>query len=413
MALNIPKKSDIPFYGIGFVSGNVAITGNSQKILFTGRNLKTLSGSKLYLPLTFAESVSATEGVVFKVDESVLVNKPSEESHATMEFDFIFDITHDAEVQIDLDPAIGGTLKAKAEGPLKLAYKSDGDLDLNGILNIVSGKFTLAFVDVLFVANLDLVPKGTIMFNGSIYNSTIDIKALHKAQASLQDIIPGYSSRRVPINSYVVLKNSLMNPDIDFTFELSEGTTEDNNILYNSLGLDDKGKSQLQFAYLLIFSSFVPQNGGGQNGFNLDQNVAVEAGMDMLSKTLNTLLFQKFKYANLGVNLKRKTDFSDAEYSFDASIPLWNDRVVIQTTLGYVDNSDREGTSNVLGDVSVELLLTESGNWRLKAFYTSDPNYNHNMLDITQHNGWGAAGGALVYRVSFNDLKDFKRKEKK
>ncbi len=407
MAMNIPRQSDVYFYGLGFVSGSVAIIGDTEKLTFRSSNLHTLPGSKLYFPLTFASKVSETEGIVFKVDESVSVNPKyilAEQSKTVMEFDFLFNINKDAEVQIDLDPSIGGRLNARVDGPLHLFYNSQSTMNLNGILTIVSGKFALSLADVLLNVNLDLVPDGKISFNGGIDQSVLDAKAVYMTKTSLKDVITDASTRQVPVNAYLNLQGNLMTPNINFSFELPNGTSEDNVMLNNALNLEDRSNAARQFFALLLTSRFI--QGGSFDQMDIDRGMVNDMGGDMLSSIVNNLLFQQIKYVDLGVNIKPGTNGMGEEYSFNALIPLWNDRIIIKTNLGYVDNKSYNSEAhNVLGDVSMEFLMTESGNWRLKAFYTTD---NSNNFDLSQTSPWGAAGLGIGYKQDFNDFKDLK-----
>lgn len=412
MAMNISKKSDVYFYGIGFVSGNVSIVGNTEKLSIRGTNLKTLQGTKLYLPLTFASKVSKTEGVVFKIDESLPVAKKfsiTESSGAIMEFDFVFHVNKDAEVQIDLDPSIGGTLNARLDGPLRLYFNSESALDLNGTLSIVSGKFALAFADVLLNKNLDLVPDGKIFFNGGIENSTLDVKAIYKTNTSLKDVLPDYTSfRRVPVHTYLELQDGLMTPTIGFSFLLPNSTDEENALLSSVLNVSDQANAARQFFSLLLTSHFLLQN----DQSSIQGSLVQDMGTGMLSSVLNNLLFDRIKYINLGVDYRGATTETGQEATLNASIPIWGDRIVIETSLGYVEtrknSPESYSNNNVLGDVSIELLMTESGNWRSKAFYTTN-----NNADPLQQTSWGAAGVGIAYKQDFNDAKDLKATMKK
>ena len=413
MAMNIPKQSDVYFYGLGFVAGGVSIIGNTEKLTFRGNNLRTLQGTKLYLPLTFASRVSETEGIIFKIDESHQIAKKfamQEKSTTIMEFDFVFNVNRDAEVQIDLDPSIGGTLNAQLDGPLRLYYNSESALDLSGRLSIVSGKFALSLADVLLNVNLDLVPDGTISFNGGIDNSVLDIKTVHKTNTSLKDIIPDASIRRVPVNAYLNLKGGLMTPLIGFSFELPDATTEDNARLNSMLNVNDQANAARQFFSLLLSSRFMPNSDQMLGG-----NFAGDMGTDMLASILNNLLFHRIKYVDLGVNYRQGGGDANQEFSFNTSFSAWKNRIVVGTSLGYVDNKiNNESYNKILGNANIDLLLTESGNWRLKAFYTTNNADNYDML---QQTAWGVAGVGIAYKQDFNQVKDLKgvikRKKKK
>ena len=242
-----------------------------------------------------------------------------------------------------------------------------------------------------------------ISFNGDIDNSTLDIKTVYRTTTSLKDVLPNDASpRRVPVNAYLELQDELMSPSIRFSFELPNATTEDNALLSSVLNVSDQANAARQFFSLLLTSNFLMQN---DQTSTIESSIAKDMGIEMLSSVLNNLLFDRIRYINLGINYK--TANVDAgqgqEAILNASIPVWGDRILIETSLGYVDKT-KYNPNNILGDVSIEFMMTESGNWRLKAFYTTN-NYD---ADALQQTSWGAAGVGIGYKQDFNDAKDLK-----
>jgi hypothetical protein len=133
----------------------------------------------------------------------------------------------------------------------------------------------------------------------------------------------------------------------------------------------------------------------------------------MLSGIVGNFISKQIKYADVGVIYKSADNSHSAEYGINASIPLLNDRIVIETNLGYSDDKTVENSaSNFIGDVSIEYLITESGNWRVKIFNFND---EYSTLDLTTKNSQGV-GIALIYKQEFNNAKDiresFRRKSK-
>lgn len=414
LVLNSPKQTDSPFYGTGFVSGNVSIIGNTENLSFRGNNLITLPGTKLFLPVTFSERVFESEGIRFKVDQSQRAarkNQDSENTSTALDFDFVFQLNKDAEVQLDLDPSIGGSLTARADGILQLSYQDEAGLNLAGILSIVSGKFAMSLRDVLLNAKFDIVPGGTIHFNGPVDDSEIDAQALYKTTAPLNEIIPEASTRRAPVNAYINLSGSLMTPSIGFSFELPNASAEDNARLNIAIDASNEGSAARQFFSLFLMSKFTVDN-----DLTRDQitTIGTDAGSEMLSNVVSNFLSQQFKYGELGFNMRNMGRENEQEYSINASIPVWNDRIILQTNLGYAEGSTEENYNNFIGDFSIEFLLNEPGNWRLKAFVSND---EYLVSDYIGQRNNGAAGVALVYKQEFNNGKDildsFRRKNKK
>ncbi len=411
LALNTVKQPDTYFYGVGFVKGKVTIVGDEKILYFKGNNLKTLAGSKLYLPVTFSDKVYETEGVRFKVDLSNPGNsfKPTNnESDMVVDFDFIFDVTRDAEVQLDLDPSIGGTLLCRSDGKLRIEYNSLSNLNLTGMLTLFSGKFAMSLKDVILNTKFDIVSGGTVTFNGPIENSTLNAQALYKTTASLTDIIPDIGIRRTQVHAFINLNGNLMSPNIGFSFELPNASNDINSMLYSAIDTSNVHNVAKQFFSLVFFSKFSSEVNAEQLASTIGNT-----GIDMLSGIVGNFISKQIKYADVGVIYKSADNSHSAEYGINASIPLLNDRIVIETNLGYSDDKTVENSaSNFIGDVSIEYLITESGNWRVKIFNFND---EYSTLDLTTKNSQGV-GIALIYKQEFNNAKDiresFRRKSK-
>ena len=124
MVLNTVQKTDNPFYGDAYVSGDVAIFGNMDKLYFAGNNLRTERGTKFCLPINFADKVSDSDVITFKTRPSddrdnEPVEKTAETSKMEMDFNFILDVTNAADILLDLDlSAFGGSIKTSGDGRL-------------------------------------------------------------------------------------------------------------------------------------------------------------------------------------------------------------------------------------------------------------------------------------------------------
>lgn len=403
LVLNTPKAPDTYFYGTGFVSGRVSIIGGTDKLTFRGLNLKTLQGSKVYLPMTFAETVSETEGVRFKVDSkeverirALRATQPTQSS-MDMEFDFLFDITKDAEVQIDLDPSIGGTLTARVEGPLQLNLNSKSALNLLGEVAISSGKFAMALQDVFLNTRLDLVPGGTITFNGPVENSILSARALYKTSVPLNDIFPD-DPRRTQVNAYLHLGGNLMQPNIGFSFEFPNLNADEGALVINTIDTTNSQNSARQFFSLLLFSKF------NMEAIQIQNTELTNTGLEMISGIISNFMSQQFKYGDIGMTYRGASDSQLGEYSVNASIPFLNNRIIFETNLGYgyEKNPSSFNANNIIADVSMEFLLNEEGNWRIKVFGFSGDQSNIN----TTQDAVGGGGVGLIYKQDFNNGKD-------
>ena len=407
LALNTPKKIDASFFGDGFVSGDVAIQGDTKQLNFSSQNIKTLSGSTITFPITSASSVSAARGIYFitsNLNTESNINE-KKKSSAIMNFDFVFDITKDADVKLELDP-IDGVLKCKTDGRLHLLYNSNtGNMDLNGILSIVSGKFNMSLKN-LFPRDFTIVEGGTIAFEGPLSKAQINVTALYQKTASLSSLIPEFG--RTEVDAYLGLNGVMMNPNTSFKFDFPRLTNEEQFAVYNALDTANQQNGIRQFFSFVFLNTFITS----QSNMDATQQ-SLGSGIDFATNMLNSFLSGHLRNVNIGVNYNQDNNNNYREYSVNAAFNL-NDKLSFKTNLGLGQENGTEGNKNsFVGDAVLDVPLSD--NWRLNVFYFNDKTNSNSGIARPEQGG----GISFKYRQDFNNKKDFaegwkvKKKEKK
>ena len=405
LALNTPKSQDMLFYGDGFVGGDISIVSDGQKMSFTSNNLVTQQGTNFVLPIYFSESASESEVISFKKSAQI-DQEETEEFSTELDFDFNFQVTPDAIIQLELDPSIGGLMKARIAGPFRLIYNATSGLAINGELAIQSGTFRLTLKDVIDKM-LTLQPGGKINFIGPLDNATVNVSGIYKTTASLNEVLPeevaGSSTRRTPINAYMNLSGPLFNPNVDFSFELPNSTNELSTLFFSTLDTSGIANRTQQFFSLLVLGKFQANNTAATTS-DVVTSAVEYTGMELLTNTLNNFLSKNLKYVNVGINYRNADDTHAAEYSVSASTSLYNDRIVIEGSFGYANNKNEvyNNGNNFIGDYSIEYALNEQKNWRVKVF-----NVTNQFSSLTQTSPY-AQGVALIYKQEFNNGQDWK-----
>jgi len=121
-----------------------------------------------------------------------------------------------------------------------------------------------------------------------------------------------------------------------------------------------------------------------------------------MSNQLNNVFRQLDIPLDLGFNYQPGENGRNI-FDVAVSTQLFNNRVTINGNIGnrqYMTSN----TSDVVGDVDVEIKLNESGKIRLNLFSHSADQYS-NYLDQTQRNGVG-----IVYQEEFDTFKELWRK---
>jgi hypothetical protein len=405
MALNTPPKMDAPFFGDGFVSGEIAIQGDTKQLNFTSQNIKTLPGSAITFPITSASSVSSSKGIYF-VSTNTKTEKTTEETNdfaTILNFDFIFDITRDADVKLELDP-IDGVLKCKTNGRLHLLYNTNtDDMDLDGILSIVSGKFNMSLKNFI-PKDFTIVEGGTIAFAGGLTSAQINVSALYQKTTSLNSLNSNLGIGRTDVAAYLKLTGNLMNPNPSFSFEFPRLTDKEHLEVFAALDTANQQNGIRQFFSFVFLNTFI----NSESNINANQSpIGVGTGVDLVTNILNSFLSGQLRNVDFGVNYSEDTrnNYDEKnnyrEYSFNAGVNLYNDKVMLKTNLGL--GYEKTGESNnysFVGDVLLDFPINE--NWNINLFYFNDQTTN---IDISKPQQGG--GVSLKYRQDFNNRKDF------
>lgn len=395
LAMSRIKKTDSYFYGDAFASGSFRIFGDNKKLSFKGDNLKSLPGTKMGFPISYASTSYEDKGIRF-----VSLPSPTEkattkpiESNFEMDFDFIFDVNRDADVRIDLEP-VDGILDCKTNGKIRITYNSKTDiLNMDGRLDLLSGEFSMSIKNVV-PRTFELLEGGSINFVGPIKSSTISLTALLERTASLKDLSPDIDVNKTQVNAYLSLSGDLMNPQPSFSFGFPKLTSEEEKQVFSILDTTNYQNNLLQFFSLVYLGTFYSTTA------SLTDVSPIDASIEVITRTLSNILLKEIKFVDIGVNVLSSNQYF-REYSVITSKPFYKDRLLVKSRFGYAESlTQQTASSNFIGDFSLEYLINEEGNWRLKLFYFNDPT---NMNDIYQNFTRPTQGGgvALIYQQEF------------
>lgn len=410
LVLDLPHTTNALFYGTGYVQGNVHIFGNTDHLSFVGPDIKTLSGSTIYLQVSSTNSASETNMIHFQArpeNENNIQEVKEVESPINLTFDFTFNVTRDADIVLVLE-SLGGTANARADGRFQLVY-DDRDLNLYGQLLLHSGEFKLSLLNAVN-SKFTLMPGGSINFDGPLENMTVYLTGYKSSKASMANIIPSeYLSGSADVNAMIHLNGPLMQRiEPTFSFELPNSSAEVRNLFYTAIDTQNTENMTKQFAYFLVTNSFMPENLFGNAGSGL-------SGFGLLSNMVNNLLSNVIdsKKASFGITYNQATETTSAEYGLKANANLLKDRVTMSTSIGYYDDRTyKSATNNIYGDLTVEYNINQTGTWKLKAYtYIGDRDRTY----IYENPNIYTAGVALAYKQDFDriSIKDIDKKANK
>jgi hypothetical protein len=420
LILNTPRKIDEPFFGEGFVSGDISIQGDTRQLNFISENIRTLQGSTITFPLNSTSSVSSAKGIYFVQNKEVKDKAKTQTSDfsTALNFDFTFDITRDADVRLELDP-IDGILRCRTTGRLHLTYNTISEnMNLNGILAIDGGTFNMSLRN-LFPRNFSIVEGGSITFAGPLTSAQINVSALYQRVTSLATLSSELSNiGRTDVQAFLGLSGNLMNPNPSFKFAFPQLTDNDVMRVFSALDTANQQNGIRQFfSFVFLNTFFTEQNFA---------DPAIGAGFEMVSGILSSFISNQFNNFTFGMNYIKNQSNNESqstspsnsrytEYSAFAQMQFLDDRIRVRTNLGYgADHSRQVPNNNFVGGADAEITLNKARNWILRLFYFNQLSQENQSDPIgpgggivdpmrPQHGG----GVGISYRHEFNNKKDY------
>ncbi len=400
LCLNLGESDNPSFYGNVTGTGGINISGPFNDIVLD-IEATTAGGGNLHIPLgnssisrnhKFLTFYEPPKEIVLDPYELMMdnyvysVKKPSD-----LDVKLRVNATPEVTVYVEIDKSSGNILSGNGNGRIEIESRSSNNLfTINGSYNLTGGNYHLS---ALNLANRDFTLKedSSIRFNGDIMDSDLDIKGLYTTKASLSNLIPEVTVRR-NVECGINITDKLSNPRINLTIDVPDLDPATHAQVESALNSEDK--IQKQFIYLLIANQFLPQD---ESGVVNDSNLLYSNVSSIMSNQLNTI-FQKLDIpVDLGLTYESSEHYNDI-FDVAVSTQLFNNRVIVNGTIGNRQYSRGTQNQDVVGDLDIEIKLNRTGTFRLNLFSHSVDQYT-NYLDNSQRNGAG-----ITWQKEFNSL---------
>ncbi|MGB0933288.1 MAG: translocation/assembly module TamB domain-containing protein, partial [Lishizhenia sp.] len=391
------KEGDI-YYGKAYVTGTANISGYADNMEITV-DVKSEKGTWVDFPMYGASEITEENFIVLNPDKS----QDSIKEQALIDFtgvDLNLNITAtpDARLKLIFDENVGDEITAYGSGDLEIKLDNFGDLAMEGIYKVEDGVYNFAMGP--YKQNFYIQPGGTVQWTGNPYEATLDLAAFYKTTANISavmnEVIDGRSNDNEEIYCYLNMQGEMAKPNISFDIQAPKAS-ESGKAVINRIR-SEQDELNRQFFSLMIAKRFQPLNSQLQVGGG--------GALDLLSTQINSLLSAVSTDYKLNVALDSDELTGDNSYELGVSKGFLDDRLIVSGSFG-VENRTNENaaqTNNFIGDVSIEYLLNESGNFRVNVFNES------NDYSIIQDNNVGqfTQGVGLQYQEEFQNLGDFK-----
>jgi hypothetical protein len=184
---------------------------------------------------------------------------------------------------------------------------------------------------------------------------------------------------------------------------MPDATEELQRAIYSVIDTSNAIEMNQQMISLLVLNTF-----STSSGINNTSAALGISSYEIISAQLSRMLSQISKDFDIGVNYRPGDQISPTELELALSTQLWDNRVTIDGAVGMNTYSDAAQTTQIIGDVLVEVKITEDGRLRFKAF-----NRTNSAGDVLI-SGYSpyTQGVGIVFRKEFNNFGELFRRSK-
>ncbi len=427
--LNTTAKDNDQFYGTAVVTGQGELFGPLGNLTVRA-NVTSNKGTRMYIPLDGAQSVSSEDFIQFvnRSKASTSTDTPKTDSSAVdlsgIKMDFNLDVTPDAYCEIQLDRQTGDIIKAYGAGRIGMRIDTKGDFTMTGTYAIKQGEYTFTFQNVIN-KRFQIRPDSRITWTGDPYGALLDVTAAYTQYTALGPLLQNVTgstsdvnanspdrTRRYPVDLLIKLNGQLTAPDVSFDLKVKEYPASSDfrqavTAFENRLQSNEQELTR-QVSSVLVFNQLLPEGTGFFDPNSVNSGVAnsvseiISNRISQLASNLDQNLDVGISLGGLGLNNLNDNLINNLQLRF--SYRFLNDRFRISRDGGFTYGQNQTSTASLLGEWTLEYMLTHDGRLRAKM-------YNRNQQSALGQYTFGSnttlttSGGiSLLYTRSFNRL---------
>jgi hypothetical protein len=403
------------YYGTLWATGGLRVEGPLNDLMVT-IDARGDDGSKFSLPLNSSSEVGNNSFVTFisKEERSGLALEEGRRSVKRSGFEMDMQVSADEGTEIELifDETVGDILRARGTGDIRIGVSKEGNIEMSGEYIIHRGDYLFTLQNILN-KRFTLQRGGSIRWTGDPYDADLDLITTYKLRTDLKPLGVSDSTRRYWVYVDLKMGNKLSRPTLAFEVRLPDANRNIQQEVEDVITSTPDELNRQVFSLLVMNSFLTPEYAGnaitnsGNEGY-LSEGVSANTA-EILSNQLSHWVSKLSDDFDLGVNYEQGGDLAPDQVELALSTQLFDDRVSLNGNVGVPVNSPE--TSQIVGDVEVEVKISKDGNFRVKAFNRST---EFESLD----NRYGYMQGiGLVYQASFSNFEElkeilFKRKKR-
>ncbi len=308
------------------------------------------------------------------------------------------EISKEAIFNIIVDEGNGDYLRMRGEGLLTGGIDPSGKITLTGTYTVEDGGYNLSFN--FLKRKFDIKKGGKITWTGEPTTGTVDVTAVYIANTSPMDLVGDQVAtankniylQKLPFEVHLNVTGELLQPKLSFDIVLP---TEKNlrvsgeviSTVTTKLQQLESEPSEMnkQVFALLLLNRFISENpfesSGGGGGFNAE-GFARQSVSRILTEQLNKLASDLVAGVEINFDINSSEDYSTGEMqnrsdlNVNLSKRLLNDRLRVSVGSNFEldgpQQSQQSGGSNVIGNVTVDYMLTKDGRFMLRGYRKND-----------------------------------------
>lgn len=399
--VNSTREDNDLFYGKGIIDADVSITGDLV-LPKVQANLTVKKATELTFIVPESQlDLVERQGVVVFVNRNdpndILTRAAEETSNTFVGYDIraILQTDPEASFRVIVDERSGDNLLVSGEADLNLEINPNGRITLSGNYEIQEGHYEMSLYNL--VSRKFAIAQGSrITWNGDPMDASLAISAIYEIRTSSSELMSAQLTsssggsrtqylQELPFLVYLNVNGELLRPEISFRLDMPEAQRGalGGNVYSRVLQVNEQeGELNKQVFSLLVLNRFFPSTGSDGSGGGTAA-IARSSASQVLSGQLNALSSKLL--GNSGIELDFDLDsFTDyqgnspqerTQLNVSARKQLFDDRLVVQVG----SQVDIEGSSQnpqqgnaLLGNVSIEYLLTKNGRYRLRGFQRNE-----------------------------------------
>ncbi|MDH5365676.1 MAG: translocation/assembly module TamB [Cyclobacteriaceae bacterium] len=428
--LNTSSKDNDLFYGTGYATGTINFVGPLLNLSINAL-ATTDKGTRFFIPIGDSENIKQEDFISFiDFNDTTLVklNTEKEVSVSDVNLNFDLDITQDAYCEIIFDIKSGDIIRGRGEGRVNMQINTQGEFNMFGDYIFKQGGYNFTLYNIIN-KEFDIKPDSKISWYGDPYQGILDIEATYKQLTTLTPLVTDTSfheiasiKRSYPVELGLFIDGPLLSPDINFDIDVVEYPSlavqnNNGNTLYledvvsdfsNRINTDEHELNRQVFS-LLVLKRFSPPE-----SFNTAGTIGSSVS-EFVSNQLSYWVSQVDENLEIDVDLGNLDEEAFNTFQLRLSYTLLDGRLRISREGGFGSGSSNEESqqndiAGIVGDWTVEYILTEDGKLRAKMYNRTNYNALNNSLGT---NTSTTTGVSILHTQNFDQIKDLWRREQK